>query len=52
MSLKKQAIALYKTKIVDATPVQLGVLTDQQRKPRKLYSSFGRDVEIKNIRDG
>ena len=44
---KKYAAALYKAEIVDATPVQLGVLTEQQRKHSKLYSSYGRDFRKK-----
>jgi hypothetical protein len=44
---KKQATAIYKAEIVDATPVQLGVLTEQQRKHSKHYSSYGRDFPKK-----
>jgi len=44
---KKYATALYKAEIVDATPVQLGVLTEQQRKHSKLYSFYGRDFRKK-----
>src|SRR5688572_4285311 len=42
---KKHAMALYKAEIVDATPVQIGVLTDQQRKHSKLHSSHGRTIK-------
>jgi hypothetical protein len=44
---KKQTIAVYKAEIVDATPVQLGVLTEQQRKHSKLYVAYGRDFPKK-----
>lgn len=44
---KKQALALYQAEIVDATPVQPGVLTAQQRKHSKLYRSYGQQLSSK-----
>ncbi len=37
---KEQELALYKTQVVDATPVQFGVLTERQQKHSKLYTSY------------
>jgi hypothetical protein len=38
---KQQEVALYKAEIIDATPVQLGGLSEQQRKHSKLYRYYG-----------
>jgi hypothetical protein len=47
---EQQELALYKAEVVDATPVQLGILTERQKNHSKLYS-FYREQNKKKISD-